>query len=254
VALALTGLALTAWLYVPSRQATAYYGANSARLMIYVLPFLLPMAAFAIARVLPSWRPPPAPGPASSRWGMAAAAAVAACLLVPFVVLDPYRRVPLHDHRDGPLVLQLCREGLRTARRIDDGREVTFDLESEAPLGRGESLPMSRIRWFLREGWSDDAPYSVGPVSTSAADASILLPCLRPRDLVVTLVAFTGESERPALLVNGKPLGRWQAGSPVKVPGEFLFRGDNVLTLRARPGGIRLRRLTYAADPQPSAP
>jgi hypothetical protein len=246
LALALTVLALGAWLYVPARFVLPFYGANTTRLMIYVLPFLLALDLFALDLARPAWRPPAPPALARRSWAPIATAAVAAVTLFPFVFVDRYRRVPLHDRRDGPLVLAVCREGLRTARRLEAGRAVTFDLESTAPPEERDPRFMTLARWYLRDGWGDRAAHATGPVATDAGDSSLLLPSLRPRDLQVTLALDLAEGERLDVLVNGRPAGQWRAGQPVVVPAALLFRGDNLLTLHGRAGVTRLRALSYA--------
>jgi hypothetical protein len=245
LAIALTAMALTAWLYVPSRSIRPFYGANTTRLMIYVLPLLLPMALFAVDLLHRAWRPPPPPVTASRRLAAAATMGLAACVAVPFLALDRYRRVPLHERRDGPLVLAVCRESLRTARRLDAGRRVTFDLEVEDAVDPTDALPVRGIRWFLREGWSDEGPYSTGPVTTTAADATMLLPCLRPRPVAVRLAIDARPDEPLDVLVNARPIGRWREGTATLVPAAVLFRGDNILTLHGRAGAARLRRVSY---------
>ncbi|PYQ54994.1 MAG: hypothetical protein DMF78_03720 [Acidobacteria bacterium] len=245
LALALTLLALGAWLYVPARFVLPFYGANTTRLMIYVLPFLLALDLFAVDLVAPAWTPPAPPTPARRPLAMAAAAAVAAATLFPFPFLDRYRRVPLHDRRDGPAVLAVCRESLRTARRLEGGRAVRFDLETVAPPEERDPRFMTLARWFLRDGWGDRAAHSTGAVAMDGALSTLLLPSLRPRDVAVTLSLDLPVGEPPDLLVNGTPLGRWREGAIV-VPAALLFRGDNLLALRGRPGAARLGALSYA--------
>ena len=245
LALALTLLALGAWLYVPARFVLPFYGANTTRLMIYVLPFLLALDLFAVDLVAPAWTPPAPPTPARRPLAMAAAAAVAAATLFPFPFLDRYRRVPLHDRRDGPAVLAVCRESLRTARRLEGGRAVRFDLETVAPPEERDPRFMTLARWFLRDGWGDRAAHSTGAVAMDGALSTLLLPSLRPRDVAVTLSLDLPVGEPLDLLVNGTPLGRWREGAIV-VPAALLFRGDNLLALRGRPGAARLGALSYA--------
>src|SRR5262249_38412737 len=84
--------------------------------------------------------------------------------------------------------------------------------------------------------------------------STLLLPCLRPRDVEVRLTLDAAEGERLDLSVNGRPIGEWRPDRAALVPAALLFRGDNVLTLHGRPGAARLRAVTYApaAGPSPS--
>jgi hypothetical protein len=81
------------------------------------------------------------------------------------------------------------------------------------------------------------------------------LPCLHPRELLVSLAL---QAEQPAsyrVFVNGAPVGRASASeestpSSLRVPAAALVRGDNLLTLSAMDGappGTRLRGLTLRA-------
>jgi hypothetical protein len=172
------------------------------------------------------------------------------------LLLDSYRRVDLHGVRDGPLVLGLCRESLRTARRLERGETVAFDL-SAASYVWGESDPgaMARMRWFLREGWGDKPHYGQGSSARMVGDrASILVPVRAPRDLALTLT-FEGEvPEYVSLALEGKA---WTADSSpgpdgsvrTILPASFLERGDNVLVLRGVGHSLALRSLTVAPAP-----
>jgi hypothetical protein len=255
LAAALTALALTAWLYVPARYVQPFYGANTTRLMIYTLPLLLPMALFAIDLVWPAraWagegggdRAAISPSRARAAGSAAASVAVAVCVAVPFLALDRYRRVPLHDRRDGPLVLATCRESLRTARRLEAGRVVTFDLEVPEDAEAGDPRFMTVVRWYLREGWQEGSDHAAGPARTSAPEASLLLPCLHPRAIAVTLVLDAAAGTAVDVLANGRSVGTWAPERAIVVPAAALFRGDNLLTLRAPAGEVRLRGLSYA--------
>ena len=67
---------------------------------------------------------------------MVAAVLAAAAALAPLAIVDRYRRADLTGPRDGPYVLVVCRETLRTARRLSRGEEVALD-PSAAPLRLG---------------------------------------------------------------------------------------------------------------------
>jgi hypothetical protein len=158
--------------------------------------------------------------------------------------------VALHDYRDGPLVLALCRESVRTARRLEGGRTVSLSAEQvvPAPAGAARADP-SRIRWFLREGWLEGARYGHAAAVMAEPRAAILLPVLRPEDLELTLAIDTPESTALSFLVNGRPAaeaGRSADGSVVvRIPRALLFRGDNLMTMTTpRFEGVRLRTIT----------
>jgi hypothetical protein len=150
--------------------------------------------------------------------------------------------------------MAFCRESLRTARRIERGEEVALDPE-QLRFAWGVSDPggLHEMRWFLREGWGPLAHYGVDDVRMREPRATLVLPCLRPRPLAVTLEL---ESAAPTtaplqLLVNGAPLGRvsvfyGRARVQIDVPAPLLFRGDNLLTLSAVDGAPRgIRLLSY---------
>jgi hypothetical protein len=231
-----------------------YFGANTTRLMVYVLPLALPLALFGIHRLWPAWRAPALRAEPSSRVAMAAAIGVAACVAFPFVGLDRYRRLPLHARRDGPLVLTTCRESLRSARRLESGRPLAWDLEGEGYRPK-ESDPrqMARMRWYLRDGWGEAPAYGSGPVTTTAAESSFLLPSFDPRDLDLSLTADVAPGTPLEVLVNARSIGTWREGMPLKVPATLLYRGDNLVTLRAPPGATRLRGISYGPA-GPAAP
>ena len=111
------------------------------------------------------------------------------------------------------------------------------------------------MRWFLREGWGARAHYGVGDVVMQESQASLVVPCLRPRALEAAL-RLEAPSPRPVeLLVNGRSLGERIVGpgggeAVVRLPPDALFRGDNQLTLSAPGGaGLRFRSLTVRSVP-----
>lgn len=239
--LLLAALPFVASVYAGDASAVWFFSRDVPRLLLYVLPLLLPLGLMALDRIWPSQGPPPPPWPAG-RGLVFATVATAAIVVLPLVAVDRYRRVDLHGSRDGPLVLALCRETLRFAGRLERGDPASFEL-ARRTFVPGESHPseMSRMRWFLREGWGDRAHYGTGDAVMRAAEASILIPCLRPRDLDVVLVLEAPGGTRLRAFVNGRPLGSVAVGSEraestVRVPAAFLFRGDNLLTLAAPAG------------------
>jgi len=178
-----------------------------------------------------------------------------AAAITPLAIVDLYRRADLTGPRDGPYVLVVCRETLRTARRLSRGEEVVLD-PSERRFAWGDSHPseMDRMRWFLREGWGERAHYGTGEVTMHAERASVLLPVLAPANVSAALHV---QAPRPLVVdasINGRLLRSWAVGpdsapETVAIPGAALFRGDNLLTLSARDGapGARLRGIVYRA-------
>jgi hypothetical protein len=108
---------------------------------------------------------------------------------------------------------------------------------------------MARMRWFLRDGWGRRPHYGQGDIVMQEARASLLVPCLRPRELEAVLRLEAPSARRVELVVNGRPLGERLVGpsgdeAVVRLPADALFRGDNVLTLSADMPGLRLLSMT----------
>jgi len=221
------------------------------RHMIYAVPFVLPLALLAVDRV---WRnagtPPPPPG-GRPLWRWMATLATAAVLVFPFAALDRYRRASLHDPLVGPLILTTCRESLRTARTLDAGREVVWDIDRTGwTWGRSDPGAMSQMRWFLREGWGLFPWSQTGEARIVGAEASVLLPTFGGSGLDLHLTLSAPDELLLGIAVNGHPLGRLVVtpdpqARAVRIPAGLLFRGDNVLTLQRQDGGPapRLHRL-----------
>lgn len=251
LALLCVAISLLAWVNVPSRVPVPLFAANTERILIYALPLLIPLALTALERALrlapasftaPSWQP-------SRATRLASLLACGVALLLPLVGVDRYRRLPLHEPRDGPLLMALCRESLRAARRIERGEEVVLDPE-QMRFAWGISDPgrLHEMRWFLREGWGPLAHYGIHDVRMREPRATLLLPCLRPRELLLTLELDSQRALSFDLFVNGALLGRAAAGAggpplTLKVPASALFRGDNLLTLSTTDGPARGARL-----------
>jgi hypothetical protein len=111
---------------------------------------------------------------------------------------------------------------------------------------------MGRMRWFLREGWGEAAPYGVGPVVADSPEAALVLPCLRPADLNATLSLQAPRAMPVRVSVNGRVIAELQARPEpdrlrVVVPGGVLFRGDNEVRLLAPEPGVRLLGLRLRA-------
>ena len=241
----------------PFLNPVTFFSSDVPRLLIYTLPVAIPLAVCAL--MAPDSR---APRPDwSRRRGVGVTAAVLGVMaaLAPLAIVDRYRRADLTGPRDGPYVLVVARETLRTARRLSRGEEVVLD-PAERRYAWGDSHPseMDRMRWFLREGWGERAHYGTSEVTMHEESASVLLPVLSPGDLTAALHV---QAPRPLVVdasINGRPLRSWAVGpdsapETIEVPGGALFRGDNLLTLAARDGesGARLRGIVYrGAIPQ----
>ena len=247
----LVGLAFLGWLNVPSREAVPLFGDNFERLLLYSVPLLLPLGLAALDRLRPMLVPPPAPRPPRRQILPAAAALVA--MVLPFVLVDRYRRVDMQSSRDGPLVLALCRETWRMATRLAGGDEVVLDPESSRfTWSDAEGAPPTRMRWFLREGWGDLPHYDAGPVLMRAPAATVLLPALEPAEVEVQLRMVAPSPMAMALAVNGHALGSWRVGpedmaQAFRIPARYLVRGDNLVTVTSPDGslGARLLEVRY---------
>ncbi|HET8644745.1 MAG TPA: hypothetical protein VFO85_04600, partial [Vicinamibacteria bacterium] len=251
-------VSLAAWLNVPSARPVPLFSANTLRILIYALPFLLPLALIALDRVWPHMGEPAPPGRPRRLPNLLAAAAALVLALVPVFALDPYRRAPLHETRDGPMLRATTQETLRTARRLSRGETVTFDpaLQHFA-WGVDGAAEAHRMRWFLRRGWGPLPHYGTGDVVMQEAEATLLLPCLVPRELQVELTLEAPAERRLRAFVNGAPVGLLVAGpggtpTALRLPAALLYRGDNVLTLAAGGGewaGVTLRRVALGPAP-----
>jgi hypothetical protein len=253
--LLLTALPLAAGVYSGDGATTSFFALDVPRLLIYVLPLLLAFALVALDRVWPHMTPPPPPLRPGAPARTAAAVAAALFALAPAWALDRYRRVDLRGARDGPLVLALSRESLRAAHRLDAGRAVVYEPEHQRFVwGESDRGELGRMRWYLRDGWGGQAHYGTGPVVMHEREATLLVPCLRPRALQVVLETSARTPTRLAASVNGEAVGEFVAGPGttkivLRVPAGALVRGDNPLTLAAPApaAGVRLERAEITA-------
>jgi hypothetical protein len=249
--LAMTALPFAAGVYTGESQVAHFFAGDVGRLLIYALPLWIPLALLALA----PWTrktPPPPPHPGRAVAGLATAASLLFLIWIP-LALDRYHRLDLRGSRDGPLVLGLVRESLRTASRLDRGRAVTFTPASHRySWGLSDPGQLGLLRWFLREGWGTLPHYGLDDIVMEGKTARLLLPCLTPRDLELVLALGASERQRLRVLVNGRAVGSAEAGpepveSVLSVPGGLLFRGDNQVTLiRADGAGpVLLLKLGY---------
>jgi hypothetical protein len=247
-------LPLVAWINIGGPRPMAFFGPNTLRLLLFALPGLLSLALFAAHAVVRHYEARPS-SDSLPRWRATlvegtAATLVCLCVIGLLLGLDRYRRVDLRGFRDGPLVLTLCRESLRVARRLDAGRPVTWTGETSAfEWGRSNLREMDRMRWFLRDGWGDQPHYGAGAFTMQDRRASFLIPRLEPKPLTLRLVVESPQPSALALTVNGQSAAAnvsvGAAPQPVIVPlaASLFFRGDNVVTLEAAPGLV-VREIT----------
>lgn len=247
-------------LVAPFLNPVAFFSADVPRLLLYALPAVLPLALVALDRVWPNAGPPAAQSRLGTTWSRAAAVAVVALAISPLLVVDRYRRFDLRGTSDALRALAVCRETLRTARDLEEGRGFVFD-PSSGRFSQGVRDPSSlvelrRVRWFLAGGWGSLAHGQSGDAIVEGRDASLIVPCLRPRDLETVLTLRAAELARVAIGVNGQRLDVLAVGTEsrafeVRIPGRFLFRGDNLLTLTLdgeTSSGLRLQGLSIRAS------
>lgn len=249
-----------ATLLPPLLNPVAFFAQDIPRLLLYVLPLVVPLALIAVDRVVPLWRAPAAAAAAPARaprWPALACAAAALLAALSPLLLDRYRRLDLRGARDGPLVLATVRETLRTAARLERGQAVSLGAESHRFVWGGSDPGQLRaMRWFLREGWGPLAHYETGDIVMRAARASLIVPCRRRRDLDAELTMDAPAPARMAFTLNGHLLGEGELGPQalrlvLRLPRTALFEGDNLLVLEQRAGGAgaRLHRLVLQAVP-----
>jgi hypothetical protein len=254
------GFPFAAWMNVGETRPLALFGRNTDRLLVFAVPALLPLALLALEAL--ARRPvaaSAAPG-APVRWAERTAWVLAFVVLAGLALgLDRYRRADLRGSRDGPLVLAFCRETLRAAGRVERGDEVSFDLARQRYLwGVSPPAEMGRMRWFLRDGWGSLPHYGMGDAVMRERGATLVMPCLRPRSLAMTLGLEAAHAVPVGFSVNARPLRQALVGPGItsvelQVPGELLFRGDNLLGLGGPEAAetVTLRSLAWRAAERP---
>lgn len=249
---------LIAMIVAPFLNPVTFVSPDIDRLLLYALPGVIPLALVVLERtgLLAAGEPSAAPAPARHStvvWTGLTAAAMA----LPFLMVDRYRRVDLRGARDAPVTLAILRETLQTAQDLDDGRQFVFDPK-QGRFSRGLEEPfdlsqLRRVRWFLRDGWGPLAQKQAGDVVMQGPEATVLLPCLHPRDLVVRMALDAPAPVRLIVTVDGRPVGDALVTpdgteAQARVPAALLMRGDNLLRLAALEGGpaprVRLLGLT----------
>jgi hypothetical protein len=239
-------LPLVAWINIGGPRPMAFFGPNTLRLLLFALPGLLSLALFACHAVVAHHEPPSATTPPPRRVLVerTAAALLVVGLAGLLMGLDRYRRVDLRGFRDGPLVLTLCRESLRTARRLDAGRAVTWTPEGSGYVwGASNPREMDRMRWFLREGWGERPHYGTGDFVTRERQATFLIPRIgTTTPLTLQLQVEAPQPGTLAVTLNDRPVAADLAVGPTLRPvtltldPSLFFRGDNVVALQAEPG------------------
>jgi hypothetical protein len=242
-----------ATLVSPFVNPVTFLSVDIDRLLLYALPAVIPLSFAALDGLLP--RGEEMETASFPRWTSRACLALTALALVlPLAIVDSYRRIDLQGTRDATVMLAVFRESLETAEKIEDGDAFEFDPGS-GRYGQGLTKAynlsqLRRVRWFLREGWGPLAARRGGDVTMAAREASLILPCFRPRDLDALLTLDAVRTTRLGVTVNGRPVADLVVGPAVQelhvgIPAGILFRGDNILAFRAADSDaspVRLRR------------
>jgi hypothetical protein len=250
----LLGLPLFAAAYTGGGAATSFFADDVRRLLIYVLPFA---AALAV-------RLDPAPGepvafPPTPRLQQVAGGLVAVLAISP-LALDRYSRADLSTSRDGPYVLGFTRETLRTARKLARGESVVLD-PAERKFAWGVSPPneLSKLRFFLRDGFGPIAHYGIHDIKMRASSATLLVPLWEPRRLLIKARMDARESAWVTFRAGGTKVGEALVGPQavevtLAVDPERLFRGDNPIELKCDKGATAMPRLLRLELSQPPGP
>lgn len=207
------------------------------RYLLYAVPALVPLALIALDRVVPVFDAPPPATAAPRLLGRLATVATVVALVFPLAVLDRYRRLDLQGRRDGLYILGFCRGTLNTARKLRDGAAVLLKMDERRFTPQGfEAEEFERMRWFLRDGWGPAPWYGTEEALMQSDRATLVLPCLTPAPIEITL-ALSAATETPLRLsVNGRPIGEGLVSTArtrlrFEVPADALFRGDNMVAL-----------------------
>ena len=236
-------LPLVAATYTGEGAATSFFAADVRRLLIYSLPFV---AAVAV-HLDPGHSQPRNFGesPLSRRL---AGGMVIALGFAP-LALDRYSRIDLSTSRDGPYVLGFVRETLKTARKLDRGETVILD-PAERKFAWGVSPPneLSRLRFFLRDGFGPLAHYGIHEIKMRETSATLVVPLLEPRPVKVKLTIDARESAWISVLAGGSQVGEALVGpqaveATFELPAGSVFRGDNKIELRCEKARVALPRI-----------
>jgi hypothetical protein len=248
----LLALPLFAAAYTGEGASTSFFADDVRRLLIYAIPF-----AAALAIRLDPAQGRPSSLPSSARLDRAAQALILALLVAP-LALDRYSRIDLSTSRDGPYVLGLTRETLRTARRLDRGDAVVLDpLERKFAWGVSPPSELQKLRFFLRTGFGPLAHYGIHEIKMREASATLIVPVLEPRRLQMTLTMDARAAAWITFLAGGSKVGEALVGPEaiavtLDVGGAKLFRGDNPIELRCEKAGTALPRILRIQMVQPA--
>lgn len=227
-------LPLLAATYTGEGAATSFFADDVRRLLIYALPFA---AALAVRLDPVAEHPLPLTLFSNPRFERGAMSLVLASTLSP-LMLDPYSRADLSTSRDGPYVLGFTRETLKTARKLERGETVVLDPE-ERKFAWGVSPPneLSKLRFFLRDGFGPLAHYGVHDIRMRETNATIIVPLFAPRALTLALTMDAETSAWVTVMAGSNRLGEILVGpqavrAAFEIPAANLFRGDNPIELR----------------------
>jgi hypothetical protein len=242
-------LPFAAWLYDPRPGRLPFFGETLHRLWIYAVPLMIPLALALWPRDA-TGRPPGAAPAAGRAWagranvpGWIGAALVAS---LPLWALDDYRRGPLPERFNGPVVRALFGESLHVARAMGRGDKLRYDLEAELP---GRATRRAAQRFFLRSGWGAFPYLEPGAVQLEQPSGEISVPAGSSRPLYLQLTLSAPAPTLVRLERAGVELGRVEVAErqAVGVWLEGLVRGDNTVRVVAAPG---LRLHVYELQPR----
>lgn len=234
-----------AWLYDPRPGRLPFFGETLHRLWIYAVPLMIPLALAlwprtpcpAPERGFPAW-----PGPANLG-GWVGAALLAS---LPLWALDDYRRGPLPERFNGPVVRALFGESLHVARAMGRGDTLRYDLEAERP---GRPTRRAAQRFFLRSGWGPFPYLEPGAAQLEQRSGEISVPAGSSRPLFLQLTLSAPFPTPVRLERAGVEVARFDVAER-QVFGvwlEDLVRGDNAVRVVAAPG---LRLHVYELQPR----
>ncbi len=223
------------------------------RLSVYAWPAFLPLALTGFGFVRGGV---PVVGGQSRTASGLSLLTLAGCLALSLAT-DPYRPAPEDVFSDPIRYLARSRETLKTARVLDAGGSFGFDARAgrfAGPITERFNLTEGRQhRWFLFEGFGEDAVYESG-LPQFQGQAKLLVPILNPRDLTLTFDlegAPEGEVEIRAAgrIVGTAPVGA--SRTSVAIRAASLFRGSNIVTL-VGPPGVSVRIVRFEARLAPA--